>query len=91
MEKLIDWLQDLNWPGAITIMNRLKSFSDEKLEIPFLKFVNNATKLKNKEEGLMWLDYLSELLDNDKLKKRLPNEVVEILYKHYHNWGWWTT
>lgn len=41
------------------------------------------------EEGLRWLDYLSELLDNQELKQLLPNKTLEIMQKHYHNWGWW--
>lgn len=85
---LLEWLQDINWPGAFVIMNRLKAFSGEKLKSPFLKFVDNAIQLNN-EEGLMWLDYLSELLDNEGLKAELPKETLEILEKHYHNWTWW--
>ncbi len=85
---LIEWIQDINWPGAFVIMNRLKIFSGEKLKNPFLKFVNNAIKLNN-EEGFMWLDYLSELLDNESLKKELPTDILQVLQKHYHNWAWW--
>ncbi len=85
---LLEWLQDINWPGALVIMDRLKVFSGEKLKYPFLHLVNNAIKL-NGEEGLMWLDYLSELLDNENLKKGLPVDVLNTLQKHYHNWTWW--
>ena len=43
----------------------------------------------NNEEGLMWLDYLSELLDNEELKAILPKPTIEKLKKHYKNWGFW--
>ena len=43
----------------------------------------------NNEEGLMWLDYLSELLDNKELKVELPKPIIEELQKHYKNWGFW--
>lgn len=85
---LLEWIQDLNWPGAIIILDRLKIFSGKKLKEPFLKFVYHAINLKN-EEGLMWLDNLSELLDNKKLKAELPKGILEVLQKHYHNWTWW--
>ena len=85
---LLEWIEDLNWPGALIILDRLRVFSGEKLKDPFLKFVDDNIKLNN-EKGLMWLDYLSELLDNESLKKELPEEVLNTLQKHYHNWGWW--
>ena len=86
--ELLEWIQDFNWPGALTIVNRLKVFSGEKLKEPFMKLFHYAVSLHN-EEGLMWLDNLSELLDNQELKKQLPNQVLETLQKHYHNWAWW--
>ena len=30
--ELLEWLQDLNWPGALVILDRLKAFSGEKLK-----------------------------------------------------------
>lgn len=85
---LLEWLQDLNWPGALIILDRLKIFSGEKLKRPFIDLVTYATNLNN-EEGLMWLDNLSELLDNEELKEELPKPIVEKLQKHYKNWGFW--
>lgn len=86
--ELLEWLQDLNWPGALVILDRLKVFSGEKLKKPFIDLFNYAVDLNN-EEGLMWLDYLSELLDNEQLKAELPKEIIEKLQEHYQNWGFW--
>lgn len=86
--ELLEWLQDLNWPGALVILDRLKVFSGEKLKKPFIDLFNYAVNLNN-EEGLMWLDYLSELLDNEQLKAELPKEIIEKLQEHYQNWGFW--
>ena len=69
LDEILKWLQDLNWPGASIILNRLKNYSGEKLKKPFLKCFTKAINLNN-EHGLMWLDYLSELLDN---KQRIGN------------------
>lgn len=88
LNSLLDWLQDLNWPGALIILDRLKVFSGEKLKKPFIDRFAYANNLNN-EEGLMWLDYLSELLDNEELKAVLPKPIIEKLQKHYKNWGFW--
>lgn len=85
---LLEWLQDFNWPGTLIILERLKFFSGEKIKEPFIRLVTYSMSLKN-EEGLMWLDNLSELLDNEELKAELPKEIFETLQKHFHNWAWW--
>ena len=88
LPSLLEWLRDLNWPGALIILDRLKVFSGKKLKEPFMKHFINISSLNN-EEGLMWLDYLSELLDNEDLKKELPKPIIEKLQKHYKNWAFW--
>ena len=88
LDKLLEWLQDLNWPGALKILDRLKVFSGEKLKKPFIDRYTYAKNLNN-EEGLMWLDNLSELLDNKELKELLPKPIAEELQKHYQNCGYW--
>ena len=62
--------------------------SGKKLKRPFIDRFTYASHLNN-EEGLMWLDYLSELLDNEELKAELPKPIIEKLQKHYKNWGFW--
>lgn len=87
---LLKWLQDYNWPGALIIRDRLIIFSGKKLKKPFITFVNNVlTENVSNGERLIWLDNLSELLDNKELKEELPVEMLEILQKHYNNPGWW--
>lgn len=88
LNRLLEWLQDLNWPGALLILDRLKVFSGEEFKKIFIECFDYAINLNN-EEGLMWLDYLSELLDNEQLKEELPEEIIKRLQEHYHNWGFW--
>lgn len=88
LDGLLEWLQDLNWPGALTIAERLKIYSGKRLKGSFENAVAKAQKMP-KEEGLRWLDYLSELLDNKQLKVELPKEILEKLQDHYRNWGAW--
>ena len=89
LTSILQWLYDLNWPGALTILNRLKNFSGKQLKKSFIDSVVRAINSHDEEEGMMWLDYLSELLDNKELKKELPEEILNILEKHYNHWGYW--
>ena len=70
LKELLEWLQDINWPGALVILERLKVFSGSKLKKPFLDSLTIATNIKN-EEGVMWVYYLSKLLENEELKSEL--------------------
>lgn len=88
LKSLLEWLQDINWPGALIILDRLKLFSEKSLKNAFIECYSYASSIDN-EEGLMWIDYLSELLDNEQLKVDLPKEMLDELQKHYHNWGFW--
>ena len=88
LPSLLEWLQDLNWPGALIILDRLKVFNGKKLKKPYIERVTYASNL-NSEEEQMWLDYLSELLDNEELKAELPKPILEKVQKHYKNWGFW--
>ena len=88
LNSLFEWLYDLNWPGARVILDRLKNFSGETIKEPFMAFFAYVNNLNN-EEGLIWLDNLSELLDNEALKAVLPKEILEKLQKHYRNWRFW--
>lgn len=88
LDGLLEWLQDLNWPGAMTIVERLKTFSGEKLKKPLESAIIKSNKMSD-NEGLMWQDYLSELLDNSVLVSNLSEEMLTLLKKHYHNWGSW--
>lgn len=88
LPSLLEWIQDLNWPGALLILDRLKTFSGKKLKVPFVDLCTYAIGLNN-EEGFLWLDNLSELLDNEELRAELPKPIAETLQKHYKNWGFW--
>lgn len=81
--KMLEWLIDLNWPGADIILERLKNFK----EVDSLCFsVRECVKRASLTDEEFWLDYMSELLDNDLLKAKLPDDTLQILEKHYHYW-----
>ena len=84
---LLEWIQDINWPGAMLILGRFKHFSGIKLKEPVENAVKKAKGMQ--ENGLMWIDYLSELLDNESLEKCLSKATLTCLQQHYHNWAAW--
>ena len=88
LDELLEWLQDINWPGAFIITERLKKYSGDKLKKSLESAVSKALKMPN-EDGMMWLDYLSELLDNKLLAVRLLPGTLSILKENYHKWGSW--
>lgn len=59
------WIEDMNWPGAIIIDDRLKKFHDLKM----LSFaIKECVKRASATDNYIWLKNLSELMDNTKLK-----------------------
>lgn len=42
LPELLEWTQDLNWPGALVITDRLKKFSGGKLKAPFIAAYKTA-------------------------------------------------
>ena len=88
LDEILKWLQDINWPGAFTIIERLNKYSGDKLKESLENAVSKAIKMPY-EDGMMWLDYLSELLDNKLLASLLSSDTLFILKGHYHRWGSW--
>ena len=65
MYLLFEWLQDLNWPGAYTIFDRLL-----KMPYSLLKDELNYCKLRaKKEKDELWLMALENFLKQKNNKK----------------------
>ena len=83
--EMLEWLQDINWPGAFLIMERL-----EKMEPQFLVHavgyqVKQALLLKDNE----WLAYMSYLLKNKKLYDAFSeNKKCQKILKRYYESYW---
>ena len=79
LPELLDWIRDLNWPGAMIILERLKSFQNyEWLSCTMKEKITVAQTLDAEE----WLCNLSELLINEKVKKYLGDEYCCILNEY---------
>ena len=63
--ELLDWLRDLNWPGAIIILERLQKYQDyEWLSMVITDRIVVANALEDKA----WLSILAELIICDEIK-----------------------
>ena len=82
--EMLEWLQDLNWPGAFLIMERLEKMDSQLLVHAVGYRVKQALLLKDNE----WLTYMSYLLKNKKLYDALEKKYQKILKKYYESyWG----
>lgn len=82
LKELLEWIEDINWPGALIVMDRLKRFSETEM----LSFaVEESVKMANAINNHIWLRNLSELLDNEKLKNNISIDILEILKSYYHD------
>lgn len=81
---LLEWLQDMNWPGAEDIFERLLEYKDLDALIQALdKCVNHAVDTDDNA----WLYWLAELLKYEALKEALPEKLRDTLQRHYRNDG----
>ena len=79
--KLLEWIQDLNWPGAFIIIERLKKTNGFLLANPYQKAVLNALKMP--ADSREWLDNLSILIENTDMANRIDGELLNILKQVY--------
>ena len=59
LSRLLDWIQDLNWPGAIIIFERLKKY--QKYEY-LVEEIQDSIKIAKALNDEIWLENLSKLL-----------------------------
>lgn len=73
------WIEDLNWPGAERIQQRLIEFRDiSRLASVLDSLVPDLEKLKKTS----WLMFISDLLSNRELSHTINNSTKEILTKY---------
>jgi len=78
---MLVWLEDINWPGAETILERLIKFNDTSLlSIFIVRCVKQALACNQQD----WLGNMSALLENENLKNNLPPDIYELLKCHYN-------
>ena len=75
MSLLLKWLQDLNWPGALLVLERLKHVEPKFIIRDLEKTVNEATQ----NNDLAWIEFLSELTESKTILEGLDENVKKTL------------
>lgn len=78
---LLKWTENLNWPGAIIIFERIKKISEKKDIIYAIEEIVNIANAINKED---WLINLSKFLNNQEIEGTLSEKTLNILKKYYY-------
>lgn len=86
LPKIFEWLQDLNWPGAFIIVERLKIFNSRLIAKPYNKAVIEAMRM---DDDNQWLDNLSFLIEKEDLAKLLDSNTQMILNDRFYH-GFWS-
>ena len=73
------WLEDLNWPGALLIQERLTRF--QKVDMLAI-CLNSAVPALEKLEEWAWLGSIAALLCNSRLTDLLKPDTLRILSKY---------
>lgn len=73
------WLEDLNWPGAQLIQERLCSFHNVSRLSSLLNEMVPALEILGKKS---WLSFISELLTNPQIAKCLNSNTINILSRY---------
>ncbi|MGO5549104.1 DUF5071 domain-containing protein [Wansuia hejianensis] len=81
LDRILEWLQDMNWPGAFLVSERLENFSGELLLPHFLK----AIKICLDQADEAWLDNLSLLIKNKELSLMLDETLYKELKVRYND------
>ena len=59
LDQIFEWLQDLNWPGAIMIHNRMLDMEEQMLSKQLARSQKRA-QIENDDEWLFNLGYLQD-------------------------------
>jgi len=77
--QLFEWTADLNWPGAVIILERIKKiFCGDA----FLSAAIASVRQAEAEDDTSWKWWLSELLESEFFSNSLPEDIL-ILLRNY--------
>lgn len=75
--KMLEWIEDLTWPGALIILDRLKEFKYNKIE----SSLNDIVLIAIKENRISWLENLRELIKDNNLLKKIDTYLTDYYVK----------
>lgn len=84
LDLMFEWLQDINWFGALNIVKRLSQFKIPSISDSYKKAVEQSIRLK--DDG--WTDYLSVFVKNPLFCSKLSEDQKTMLLDRYNDFGW---
>lgn len=79
--KMLEWLEDLNWPGALIIFDKLKKYSYQKLEPILHRTILDAIK----DNRIAWLENINELVQENRLKEKNQEYIINYNIEQVNN------
>ena len=77
--RLLEWIQDLNWPGALAVLDRLKCVQSGA---EFLRAIDSAIEYAENQNDVIWKYVLSMLLENAFLVQNLGAQTIAKLNEY---------
>lgn len=68
---MLEWIQDLNWPGSILILDRINKFKYSMIR----SILKNTIKYALSKHDFIWMENLCDLLKEEKLKQYYTNII----------------
>lgn len=84
LKEMFEWLQDINWPGALTIVKRLYHFNKKTVSSYYKEAVEKS--LTSEYDG--WTDYLSVFIKKKLFSSALNESQIKLLEHCYEDFGW---
>jgi len=78
IKNMLEWIEDINRPGAFRIYFRLKDMDVNYLYNDYVEYIETTIK-KNDESAL---EFLSGLIEKEEIKNKLPIDLYNILKKY---------
>lgn len=82
LSELMAWIKDWENPGALTIIKRLRGFSETR---GLSAEINNCAKVARATNNQKWLISLAQFIDVEKIRKNFSAETWELLEPYYNN------
>ena len=77
LTELLEWIEDINWPGAEIVFERLCGFSNTEW---LTREISDSVKIALVQKRNIWLNNILALYsENKKLENRLPEDIFRML------------
>lgn len=82
---IFEWFHDGNWPGFMTIYERLRKIPAKKISYAYQYTITRAQE-RTEVDSMRWLTWLAGLIRNQELLELLPCDQQELMKEYYKKW-----